>query len=241
MSRRGCTPDQKCGVAIPASPQSAGPRSPARAAAGTSGRSAPVGPASACGTSISACPGAAERRRRARHAPDQGAVIRRIISPAVTTSANSPARFASDISCTCSGAWVCPSIPTCSNVQVALRTTFVSNPRLPAIRTVVSTQWFVVAPTITSDLIAESHSRRSRSVPIKALLFDDHRLPRQFARRVLHLKSRKMGSKCRLLAQRGMTDVEDGRATGATMFDQSGNLGEGIGVIAPTSTRLESR
>ena len=63
-----------------------------------------------------------------------------------------------------------PLIPFRSNVAVASEIKKVSNPRFPAILVVVEIQWFVVSPTITSELIPKVSKRSFKSVPINALL-----------------------------------------------------------------------
>src|ERR1700685_4138981 len=67
-----------------------------------------------------------------------------------TMDANSSFRSLSAAACTSAAGRTLPSMPLRSNVAVASSTTKVLKPRLPAIRAVVNTQWFVVKPTMTS-------------------------------------------------------------------------------------------
>ena len=67
-----------------------------------------------------------------------------------TTVANSLCRLAKAVSCICSAVYNFPSGPLRSNVAVPSDTIYVLNPRFPAMRVVVETQWSVVIPHITS-------------------------------------------------------------------------------------------
>ena len=92
-----------------------------------------------------------------------------MISCVVTMVANSSFKFVREWKCTSTTLIVTPS--KCrSNVAVASRTNRTWNPRFPAMRVVVSQQWFVVRPTITTVEMFKSRKYFARSVPIKAEL-----------------------------------------------------------------------
>src|SRR5262249_49075873 len=86
------------------------------------------------------------------------------------TVAYSPCMLASDSACTSSAGHRLWRRSVLSVAQVASDTTMVSKPRLPAMRTVASTELCVSTPTITTVLRPSRRSRISRSVPMKALL-----------------------------------------------------------------------
>src|SRR5262249_28040870 len=86
------------------------------------------------------------------------------------TVANSRCRSASATSCNSAEGYRFPSGPVLSNVAVASDTTYVVNPRLPAIRAVVETHMLVWKPTTTSVVMPRRRRSASSVVPMNALL-----------------------------------------------------------------------
>ena len=80
------------------------------------------------------------------------------------------ARFARLIAWTSSAVRHVPDQSLRPNVKHASSTTNVSNPRFPAIRTVASTELFVITPATTSTVCPAARNCASRSVPMNALL-----------------------------------------------------------------------
>src|SRR5258706_1765124 len=91
-------------------------------------------------------------------------------SSVVTTVQYSPCRFARESECTSSAVRYRPCQSRRPNVNTASSGRRTSNPRLPAMRTVASTELFVVTPAITSRFSPACRNGASRSVPMKAEL-----------------------------------------------------------------------
>ena len=127
---------------------------------GNFGERCPGDPGNAAPDSVEA-PGT-QTVGQTRNAPNIAAVV--------TTVAYSPARFARLIACTSAAVRQVPAQSLRPNVKHASSTTKVAKPRLPAIRTVASTELFVITPATISVSTPAARNRDSRSVPIKALL-----------------------------------------------------------------------